>query len=49
MYAIVRCNDVRPGKFLIVASERLVALSEITGPVAVHAELPGMVQQSAIT
>lgn len=49
MYSIVKCNDVRPGKFLIVASERLVALSEIIGPVDIYAELLGMVQQCAIT
>ncbi len=44
MYSIVRCNDVHLGKFLIVASERLEALSEIIGPVDIYAELPGMVQ-----
>ena len=49
MYAIVRCSDVRPGKFLIVASERLVALSEIIGPVDIYAELPGMALSSALT
>lgn len=49
MYSIVRCNDVHAGKFLIVASERLGALSEIIGPVDIYTELPGMVQSIFLT